>query len=221
MSVIADFTVPVGKFALKDTLPEVPTIKVEFERVVSHSQEWVMPFLWVYGDDLQTFDELTRRDPTVVSVTVTDEFSNARLYDIRWSADIKRIINSIFDRDGSLVEASGSADSWNLSVRFASRDQLTELQSHFDETDEPFEVQRIYEQTRPRQAEFNLSPKQRTVLVTGFENGYFDIPRRVTLEELAAELEISPSAISERLRRGIATLIESTLVIEQGGRPDT
>ncbi|MFB6197334.1 MAG: bacterio-opsin activator domain-containing protein, partial [Halobacteriaceae archaeon] len=117
MSVIADFTVPVDRFALKDTLPEVPTVKVEFERVVSHSQKWVLPFLWVYGDDLQTFDERTRRDSTVVSATVTDEFSNARLYDIQWSARIKAIINSIFDRDGTLVEASGSADSWDISVR--------------------------------------------------------------------------------------------------------
>ncbi|MFB6112664.1 MAG: helix-turn-helix domain-containing protein [Halodesulfurarchaeum sp.] len=221
MSIAAEFTVPVNQFALKATLPEVPDVQVEFERVVSHSQEWVMPFLWVYGDALSSFHERIKEDPTVTSVTLSDEFSDARLYTVTWSERVETIINSIFDREGTLVKASGSSNTWELAVRFATRDQLTELQAHFDQQGEPFAVQQIYEQTKPRQPEFGLTPKQREVLVTAVEQGFFDIPRRITLDELAAELGVSTSALSERLRRGMATLIEMTLVIEREDWSDT
>ncbi|MFB6110853.1 MAG: helix-turn-helix domain-containing protein [Halodesulfurarchaeum sp.] len=212
MSIVAEFTVPADGFALKATLPAVPTVEVEFERVVSHSQEWVMPFLWVYGEDLSPFHERIERDPTAVSVTLSDAFADARLYVVQWSERIETIINGIFDRDGSLLAARGSAETWELTVRFASRDQLTDFQTYFDQAGEPFAVERISEQTKPRQPGFGLTPKQRDALETAAEAGFFDIPRRVTLDELAAELGVSPSALSERLRRGMRTLAETNLM---------
>lgn len=214
MSIVADFTVPADAFALRETLPEVPAVEVEFERVVSHSQEWVMPFLWVYGDDLSTFHERAERDPTVASMTRSDSFSDARLYVVQWTDRIEAIINGIFDRDGTLVGASGSADTWNLSVRFTSRDQLTDFRTHFDQEGEPFEVDQIYDQTKPRHSAYGLTSKQREALVRAVEAGFFEVPRSVTVDELATELGISTSALSERLRRGMAVLVGSTLVID-------
>jgi predicted DNA binding protein len=36
------------------------------------------------------------------------------------------------------------------------------------------------------------------------EEGYFDVPCRVTMADLAAEFDISNQAASERLRRGLS-----------------
>ncbi|SEL02720.1 helix-turn-helix domain-containing protein [Haloferax larsenii] len=46
-----------------------------------------------------------------------------------------------------------------------------------------------------------LTSRQREVLETAVENGYYDIPRQVSIETLAAELDCSPSTVSEHLRK--------------------
>lgn len=52
---------------------------------------------------------------------------------------------------------------------------------------------------------------QADVLRMAYESGYWDIPRRITLEALGARLEISGSAATQRSRRGIETLVTDTL----------
>jgi predicted DNA binding protein len=44
--------------------------------------------------------------------------------------------------------------------------------------------------------------------------GYYGIPRGTSTQELADELGISAQAVTERLRRGVATLVNNTLLIE-------
>ena len=46
-----------------------------------------------------------------------------------------------------------------------------------------------------------LSDKQLEVLETAYQMGYFRVPQEVTAEEIANELDISRSTLSERLRR--------------------
>jgi predicted DNA binding protein len=52
-----------------------------------------------------------------------------------------------------------------------------------------------------------LTPRQEYILSLAFDLGYFDYPHRITLEELAEILDMSPSALSETLRRAIKRLI--------------
>ena len=46
-----------------------------------------------------------------------------------------------------------------------------------------------------------LSPRQSDILRSALHNGFFDIPRKKSLSDLAEVLQISPSALSENLRR--------------------
>lgn len=46
-----------------------------------------------------------------------------------------------------------------------------------------------------------LSDEQLEVLETAYQMGYFKVPQEVTAEEIAGELDISRSTLSERLRR--------------------
>lgn len=53
-----------------------------------------------------------------------------------------------------------------------------------------------------------LTPRQERVLWYALTLGYFDYPRRIKTEELARILDMSPSTLSEVLRRGIRRLLE-------------
>lgn len=54
-----------------------------------------------------------------------------------------------------------------------------------------------------------LKSKERDVLLTALDVGYFDVPRRGTLVDLAEELQMSDSEVSEHLRRGVATVLRA------------
>jgi predicted DNA binding protein len=44
-----------------------------------------------------------------------------------------------------------------------------------------------------------------------FERGHFPVPRETSLADLGEEIGVSDTAVSERLRRGIATLLSTTI----------
>lgn len=57
----------------------------------------------------------------------------------------------------------------------------------------------------------SLTPLQRKALSEALRRGFFEWPRRVSLEELSRELGISKVTLSEHLRRGERKLLESIL----------
>jgi hypothetical protein len=46
MSVVGDFRIPAGSFALEHALSATPGTRIEADRMASHSPEEVIPFLW-------------------------------------------------------------------------------------------------------------------------------------------------------------------------------
>lgn len=220
MSTVGDFVVPADSLALAESLAAAPGLSAEFDRIVTHSREWVMPFLWVSGpdDEFDQFDAALATDPSVREFTVTDSFSGSRLYKMTWRRDVARVVDSVLDHEGTILEASGRRDSWELKVRFADREQLTTFHGHFsDEGDVVLEE--LFSPSEPYSGTFDLTPKQRDALVAAFESGYYESPRQTTASELAAEFGLSQQAFSERLHRGTATLIENAVITGRPGKP--
>lgn len=56
-----------------------------------------------------------------------------------------------------------------------------------------------------------VTPRQREVLETAFETGYFDVPKATTTEEIGAELGLDPSTVREHLRRAQQNLLTEVL----------
>lgn len=96
--------------------------------------------------------------------------------------------------DGSaIVSISGERDA---TARFVAR---------LGARDEQFEVRRVASAT-PR---FHLlTAPQEEAIAAAIEHGYYAIPRPINLHELAAKLGVSPAALSERLRRAEARIIQ-------------
>lgn len=46
-----------------------------------------------------------------------------------------------------------------------------------------------------------LTDRQQEVIRTAFDMGYYEVPREVSTEEVAAELDLDPSTVSEHLQR--------------------
>lgn len=57
-----------------------------------------------------------------------------------------------------------------------------------------------------------LTERQRECLAVAFREGYFEVPRRATLAEVAESLGVDKSTASETIRRGSARVMEWFLV---------
>lgn len=219
MSTIAELTLPAAEFALHETLETVPDAKFEVERVVAHNSQRVMAFVWAAGKGIEreVLETVLDEDPSVENVTTLAEFEDNWLYHMEWVTDIRVVLHVLLEHDGTILTADGCDDQWYLRVLFPDRESLFATHEFCQEEDLTLDVRRIYELDSERRDQYGLTDAQHETLVTALECGYFDIPQRTTLDELAAEFDISRQALSERLHRGHKALIESALVVGRFG----
>ena len=214
MSIVAHFRVPLDAVALSETLSVVPAMRMEIERLATHSREWVMPFVWVSGDDFEAFESALADDPTVVEFSLVDDFDGTRLYEIEWVESVANLVDEVVDQHGTVLEASASSDGWQFKIRFTAQSQVETFREHFDEQGVRFDVQQLTQPDAPRQSSFGLTDNQRETLVLAQREGYFEIPRATSLSQLADRVGVSSNSLSERLRRGMDALVETALVVE-------
>jgi len=74
-----------------------------------------------------------------------------------------------------------------------------------------FGLERLTRDGEPESPGDGLTDRQYEALRTAYELGYFDIPRRASLDDVAEELDITASSVSERLRRAQTQLIQETV----------
>lgn len=214
MSLIAEFSVPADGFALSDALAVAPGIRIEVERLATHSREWVMPFLWASGDGLDAFEDALDEDPTVEECKILDRFEGTTLFVVRWADRVESLVDSMIDRHAIVRRAAASDDQWFLEIQFSADEELSEFREHFE--GDAFELHRKYRTTDPARGQFGLTPEQRETLVLASELGYFSVPREATVEDLADELGVSANSVSQRLRRAHDRLVHQTLVADHG-----
>ena len=56
-----------------------------------------------------------------------------------------------------------------------------------------------------------MTAAQREALLTAYEEGYFEEPRKTSQQEVVDRLGISSTAAGGRIRRGMSKLIETSL----------
>jgi hypothetical protein len=103
-----------------------------------------------------------------------------------------------------------TADGWQQTGWFADRDAYRQFAS-FWQQHAGFRLRRLTQDGESEPPGDGLTDRQHEALRTAYELGYFDIPRRASLETVADELDISASSVSERLRRAQTQLIEETV----------
>lgn len=72
-------------------------------------------------------------------------------------------------------------------------------------------LKRMADYGGPRSALDGVTDRQREILETAYDRGYFDVPRRASADEVAAELSLDPSTVTEHLRRAERNLLSELL----------
>jgi len=213
MSIVVDIVVPAEEFVLGNAVNADSDVQIELNPVVPVGSS-VIPYLWVrdYNDD-DIVTEL-RADPDVESVTVVDQFNGDALIRVDWRNELDGCLDALIASEGAILEAVGGSDVWRIQLLFEDRDHLTTFYRQCNEHGISVEIRRIHSSDRPDEkggGSSRLTDAQYEILLAALEQGYFDVPRQIDLRDLAEEFEISDTAVSQRLRRGLSTLLSETL----------
>ncbi|QFU84756.1 helix-turn-helix domain-containing protein [Natronorubrum aibiense] len=212
MSLYGEFSVPTDAFALHYTLEQIQEITIETERVVA-TEVGLTNYFWVSGCNLDEFETVSEKDPSIQNLRRLDEFDRATLFRAEWTEQVDAIIFAYLEIGATILEATGSHDEWHFCMRFDTHDRLDQFQDHCDDQGISFRLTKLHEITQPHTgSQFGLTEKQSEALVTAWKMDYFTTAN-VTLADVASELGITPQSLSERLQRGYQSLIANTIVV--------
>jgi hypothetical protein len=220
MSVSAGISVPADDFLLGRTLTSESDIRLEMVQMVPLDNR-LMPYLWASRADSCGVEATVRSNPEVEDAEVLEHIDGEALIRIEWNSDMNELVGLLAVSGVALTRAVGTGESWSLQIRFSDQDRLSAFYRRCVEDDIALSIKSVHHPGWSRVKELPLTDGQREALLAAFEAGYFEIPRRTTLVELADELGVSDAALSERLRRGLWTLVRKSVEVSATSSKDT
>ena len=212
VSVIVQLSLPAEQFQLGRVLSVEGDTTVTLETTVPLGDRTI-PLVRLHEPENEAFERHVRGHPAVDDLRVVNTHDDETLYGLESRID-DDFFQGVLSLDGNLLEATGTADTWSFDLRFPSHAALSDFQKYCHDADLRVDIKRIYNPTRPDAGPwYGLTTAQREMLIEAVEVGYYSLPRRISTQALADTYDISDQAVTERLRRGIDTLVTNTLLL--------
>lgn len=167
---------------------------------------------WAFGDAAASFESALEDDPSVRTYTAIESEADRHLYSVVLSERAAAQLTYPLAAEHDIVVLEiVVTDETVVSARIPDRETLVAYREDCLEKGVDVRFRRIYRPAESPGEEYGVTEPQRDALRAALEAGYFEVPRETTLSALAADLGISDQALSARLRRGQANLLEHTL----------
>jgi len=219
MGLVAEYGIPCEHLPLVDVAAAVPDATLDVDIQFNHGDR--PPFL-VYAthDDHASIEDAFDNSAFVDAAALVGRAGETRRYQIRPAVGMDTLLGDHLD-DLDDLRALATAEAiverirvtptgWVQTCWFADRAAFDAFRTFWRRND-CFSLHRLTHDGEPEAPGDGLTDRQREALRIAHGMGYFDIPRRASLDDVAAELGITASALSERLRRAQTHLIETTV----------
>lgn len=208
--------------ALADTLDRRPELSVSVIQETSTNPERNLYFMRFEESGAGDVRETLEADATVSQVEPMPGFEDQPVWGVEFAPETKLMAPTVTNEDGFVLEARSTArvaegrPGWHEQWLLPHRAALQDIWQWAHEAGFAFDVLTFRQGTADPESAVSteLTDVQREALVAAYEQGYFADPRETSLEELAASLDRSPTAVADRIRRAMKATIERTLVTE-------
>ncbi|MHC3437671.1 helix-turn-helix domain-containing protein [Natrialbaceae archaeon A-gly3] len=216
MSLIAEYKL--SNPILQETRRALPDLLFSVEDEHLSAEKVPKLVFWMQGpeEDLEQFEELFPDDPTIESHERLADLGQRRLYQVTISEAglVGMTYLEAIELGITFLDIRGSDEGMYYRAQIPSRETLSTYQQLCEERELGFRLRSLYQGEGAGVESYGVTARQREVLRTALEAGYFDVPRRTTLEDLAGELGVSGQALSALLRRGQANLLRRTIATD-------
>lgn len=186
-----------------DISARYPDVRFRVLAALPSEDETGVGLLELDGPDLPTVVGEIERDEGVSSLDLLDSTPNSALLQFTTSQPL--LLLSMRDAgiplELPIVIQGGTA---TVDVT-APHEQLSALKTQFEMLGVDFDVAYLYETTSTERL---LTERQEEIVAAAIEEGYYDTPRTSTLTELADELGIAKSTLSETLHRAEGRIVK-------------
>ena len=219
MGLVAEFDIDCQALPLAGVAADVPDATLMLDLQFNHGGRPLF-LVTVQAGSKSGIETAFTEAYDVAEWTLVGEAGDTRRYQALPALSMEEQLGAHLD-DLAGLEALATADAiierievvpggWRQTGWFADRDAFTKFSS-FWQRNVGFRVHRLTQDGESEPPGDGLTDRQLEALRIAYERGYFDIPRRASLEDVADELDITPSSVSERLRRAQTQLIEETV----------
>ena len=210
-TICGDFTLTHADIALTQATADVPGVTVRPEQGVADGSETLLVFT-VHGDELDAFEQTLESSAAVSDLIHLSNNSDGRCYRATLGGEVLTISTMLTRIGVRVLDVVGSEGDWDVRAQFRSRETFLQFRNYCSAHDISFRLHRLsWDDGGSDWRLSGLTPEQWDALRQAHEAGYFNVPREITQSELADRLGISPSAVSQRLRRATSQLIEAQL----------
>jgi len=209
--VIAELALSSSTLVLTPTIEANPSARVRIQFQPAMDPERRRFFVLVEADDFESFDDALGEDYTVAEPTVLAEQDGVRLYRLGLSEDVIAVTPTVTELGGMVLEMHSAGGVWFVKLQVPDRDALAAFREFCLDSGIEYRLERLYRTEPTRSDDHGLTDQQRQTLLTAARDGYFDVPRSISQAELAEKLGVSDSAVSQRVRRAVAALIDGAL----------
>ena len=191
---------------------EYPTVDVEIEQLKQSDTSTSIYFWLSTQSTLPAVSDLSEYD-IFNCIKLLDTLADKSLYSARLNNDHESICVGITKAAVEFESAKSIANEWTIRLQAESAEQLSKFQAYCQENDFGVRLTRFPTQIQIfNSQEYNLTEKQHEALALAYTEGYFETPRKITLEELGDILGITQQAVLARLRNGEKNILENTIV---------
>ncbi|MDG5775093.1 helix-turn-helix domain-containing protein [Haloarculaceae archaeon H-GB1-1] len=210
MATVMEFTSPAEEFPLGSVFENLPGVTVELERLIPH-ETLIIPYFWVRGVETEAIEAAFDPHPGVTDIRLIDSVEDEYLMRAEWEQEYFGVLSALAKANVAVLTGIGTKDKWRFEVRGESQEAIADFREYCQDNDIPIEITAVHAMLPIQGEGYELTETQCEALVLAYERGYFDSPRKVSLEEVAEELGITQQSLSSRLRRGHRRLIGATL----------
>ena len=212
MTVIVGLHIPPHELELGHLLDELDDTCMRIDGHVRGDDGGVLLFSVADADG--GFFDSVRQHPSITSVDYLDTVRGRDVYAVSWETVPDGILSELDDLDARLLGAQYGVDGMEISLSLPDESHLEEFKDRCEREGHSVEITRKFNHSRPESGSwFGLTEPQREALSLARKRGYFEIPRRCTVADLADEFGISDQAMSERLRRAVGRLVGNTMMV--------
>ena len=189
-------------------------------KVISVSEAGTDPasrtfYYYIESSDFHRFDDGLQNDNTVAEFErVIETRAQEAIYCVEYSGKGILLSPVISAANGVVLDKENDGSAWLFTIWMTERADLRDIWEYAQQNDIDIELLRVNEYASLGNTDAGLTDSQREALLVALETGYLEEPRKTTLGEVAAELNISQPAAGGLLRRGVRRLIISSLLDE-------
>ena len=193
------------------TLRRARDVTVDLEYRTTLEDGSTLAYLSVRGDSFSEFESALEVDGTITEPLLVERYPDRRVYRVTLTDRAITCTPKVAELGGRVLEYSSRHGEWVLTLRLPERDALVAFNDYCGQRNVTFQVNHLRMASEEGGAVVGLTEKQQQLLTVAYEEGYFEVPRGISQRELADRLDVSKSAISQQLRRAVASLCKGTL----------